>query len=144
MAMHSEVFGAASDEDAEAAIDRGPNAHGIPGVVETGGLTSMEMDLLHSTLTGRRFEEILRSSGGELIATGGDNGPWVERIRHGLTDLLTGLTDEQVADAGPRWAAHDDLAGADPVDVTALLAALVELARTTRAGGQQLYLWNAM
>src|SRR4051794_7831233 len=114
MAMHSEVFGAASDQDAEGTIDRGPVAHGVPGVVETGGLTSMEMDLLHSTLTGRRFEEILRSPGGELIATGGDNGPWVERVRRELTELLSGLSAEQVADFGPRWAAHDDLAGADP------------------------------
>jgi hypothetical protein len=113
-------------------------------VVETIGLTSMELDLLQSVLTGEPLKQVLREPGGGVIAYGGDRGPWVEDIRPTLTYALATLSGEHLVEVAKGWGAHQELADADPADIQALLEELVGLAVTARTLDCELYLWNAL
>ena len=142
--MLSEVFVAGSDDEAKGYLPAGAAAAGVSAVVETIGLTSMELDLLQSVLTGEPLKQVLREPGGGVIAYGGDKGPWVEDIRPALTFALAGLPAEQFVEVASGWGAHEELAEADPADIQALLEELVGLAVTARTLDCELYLWNAL
>jgi hypothetical protein len=142
--MLSEVFVAGSDDEAKGYLPTGAAAAGVSAVVETIGLTSMELDLLQSVLTGEPLKQVLREPGGGVIAYGGDKGPWVEDIRPALTYALAGLSAGQFAAVATDWGAHEELAEADPADIQALLEELVGLAVTARTLDCELYLWNAL
>jgi hypothetical protein len=142
--MLSEVFVAGSDIEAKGYLPEGAAAAGVEAVVETTGLTSMELDLLQSVLTGEPLKQVLREPGGGVIAYGGDIGPWVEDIRPTLTTALASLPANQFAEVAHAWGAHEELAEADPADVQALLEEMVRLAVTARTLDCELYLWNAL
>jgi hypothetical protein len=142
--MLSEVFVAGSDDEAKGYLPTGAAAVGVSAVVETTGLTSMELDLLQSVLTGEPLKQVLREPGGGVIAYGGDKGPWVEDIRPALTYALANLPAERYAEVANGWGAHEELAEADPADIHALLEELVRLAVTARTLDCELYLWNAL
>jgi hypothetical protein len=142
--MRSEVFWAESDEAAKRYLAGGAAAAGAPDVLETDELTSLELDVLQSVLSGHEVREVLRERGGGVIAYGGDQGPWVEDIRPALTTALAALPADQLDATAKAWGDHEDLAEADPADVRATLAELVSLATTARERGVELYLWNAL
>jgi hypothetical protein len=142
--MLSEVFVAGSDDEAKGYLPGGAAAAGVAAVVETTGLTSMELDLLQSVLTGEPLKQVLREPGGGVIAYGGDKGPWVEDIRPALTNALASLPTIDLDEVATAWGRYEELAEADPADVQALLEELVQLAVTARTLECQLYLWNAL
>jgi hypothetical protein len=142
--MRSEVFWVESDDAAKRYLSGGAAAAGVPDVLETDELTSLELDVLQAVLEGHEVKEVLRAPGGGVIAYGGDQGPWVEDIRPALTTALAALPADEVDRVAAAWSAHEDLAEADPADVRALLVELVSLAVTARENGAELYLWNAM
>jgi len=142
--MLSEVFVADSDDEAKGYLPEGAAAAGVDAVVETTGLTSMELDLLQSVLTKEPLKQVLREPGGGVIAYGGDQGPWVEDIRPALTNALAALPADRFGAVAEAWGAHDELAEADPADIQALLEELVGLAVTARQQECELYLWNAL
>ncbi|HSV67803.1 MAG TPA: hypothetical protein VLJ59_18125 [Mycobacteriales bacterium] len=145
--MLSEVFVAASDDAARAYLHTGAAVAGVEDVVETTELTSVEIDLLESVLTGRPLRDVVREEGGGVLAYAGDQGPWVMDVHLELTDALVALAGEpgeRVAAAAAAWGKHTELAEADPDDVLALLEELVGLAVTAREQGGELYLWNAL
>jgi hypothetical protein len=142
--MLSEVFVAGSDDEAKGYLPTGAASAGVSAVVETIGLTSMELDLLQSVLTGEPLKQVLREPGGGVIAYGGDKGPWVEDIRPALTYALAGLAADRCAEAAKVWGSYEELAEADPADIQALLEELVGLAVTARTLDAELYLWNAL
>ena len=142
--MLSEVFVAGSDDEAKKYLRSGAAAADVDAIIETTGLTPVELDLLQSVLTGESLKHILRETGGGVLAYGGDEGPWLEDIRPELTDLLAELPESDVASVAARWREHEELAEADPADVEALLRDLVALAGTARGRGGELYLWNAL
>src|SRR5262249_25471156 len=142
--MLSEVFVAGSDDEAKGYLPAGAAAAGVSAVVETTGLTSMELDLLQSVLTEEPLKQGLREPGGGGSAYGGDQGPRGEDIRPTLTGALAALPADRFGAVATAWGAHDELAEADPADVRALLEELVGLAVTARQRECELYLWNAL
>ena len=142
--MLSEVFVAGSDDEAKGYLPDGAAASGVEAVVETTGLTSMELDLLQSVLSGEPLKHVLREPGGGVIAYGGDKGPWVEDVRPALTAALAALPAARFAEVAKAWGAHEELAEADPADIQALLEELVGLAVYARSRECELYLWNAL
>jgi hypothetical protein len=142
--MRSEVFLAESDEAAKQYLAGGAAAAGAEDVLETEELTSLELDVLQSVLSGHEVKEVLRERGGGVIAYGGDQGPWVEDIRPALTTALAALPADRLDATAKAWGDHEDLADADPADVRATLAELVSLASAARERDVELYLWNAL
>ncbi len=142
--MLSEVFVAGSDDEAKGYLSGGAAQAEVGAVVETTGLTSMELDLLQSVLTAEPLKHVLQQPGGSVIAYGGDQGPWVEDVRAALTTALASLPVARFPEVARAWGSHDELADADPADIQALLEELVGLAVTARQRESELYLWNAL
>ncbi len=145
MAILSEIFATASDDEATSFLESGARADDrIDAVIETTGLTSVEIDVLHAQLIGSDTRTVLRSDGGGMVANAGEQGPWVERIRPELAGLLAAMTAEQVPPAAAAWVADADLDGVDAADAAALLTELTGLARLASERGHRLYVWTAI
>jgi hypothetical protein len=141
--MRTEVFLAASDDEAKGYLYSGAAASGVPAV-RTSGVTALELDLLQSLLTGSPLKRILRESGGGILAYGGTEGPWVEGVRPALAEALVALSADRLQSVAESWHEQRELTDIDLGVVERLLGELVSLAARARDSGAQLYLRNAL
>lgn len=149
MAILSEIFAIASDDEATSLLTAGARVGSRDGdpadaVIETTGLTSNEIDILHAQLTGRDMKSILHSDKGTMVAFAGDEGPWVERIRPELCDLIAALPEEALLPTASAWVADHDLDGVLPTDAADLLRDWGALARSAKERGDCLYIWTSL
>ncbi|MBI1759275.1 MAG: hypothetical protein HYR62_08635 [Actinobacteria bacterium] len=141
--MRTEVFVAASDDEAKGCLYSGAAAAGVPAV-HASDVTALELDLLQSVLTGEPLKRVLREPGGGILAYGGTEGPWVEGVRPTLAEALAALAPDRVPLVAGAWHAQRELTGIDLPIVERLLTELVSLAVAARDSGGQLYLRNAL
>ena len=113
--------------------------------VQSSGLTPLEMaQLLQITggveivVAARRIVDFVRMP--PML----EDGPWVVRLPDELVlNLANADANRRVAWAS-RWIESEELAGADLETFGQLLSKLGELARSERANGHGVYLWNSI
>src|SRR5437879_5564781 len=66
------------------------------------GIDTVKLGTLHAILTGTEFDPSLIP--GDLLASGGDDGPWVIEVPADLVKRLAALDTKQVAEAATKWA----------------------------------------
>ncbi|PZS03035.1 MAG: hypothetical protein DLM56_10485 [Pseudonocardiales bacterium] len=157
--MRSEVFVARTDAEAVGRANRTETTTEPAEGVSTPGVTTWELDVLQSVLTGEAVEDVVREGGGDAVAAGRepgswlhrmrgamlgetDTGPWLNRLRPELTGALAAATEEQLSAAAAAWAGRPELADSDATDLAGVLPQLAALARDAGAG--QLYIWSAL
>lgn len=67
---------------------------------------------------------------------------WVHQLPDGLVDELVAATN--LPSIAERWAACEELRGAEPVTLLDVLRDLQRLARTARESGKALLLWTSL
>jgi hypothetical protein len=138
MGLLNEFFLAADDDDAMRALPDGPTAGGFVEVVDSGGFTNLEIELLEEAVTtGPRTPARISV----LSIDDAPEGPWVVAFPTAVTDLLLEIGEDQLPAVAARWAAFDELKGADASTLADLLVDLIDLASTGVASGRAPYLW---
>jgi hypothetical protein len=152
MGLLTDYFAADGDEHAASVAVEGPGAvdpatmrrtfaavelKGIDPFVVLGTLTSL--------LVGRPYAEVVRlPRHGSLVATAGDEGPWVVTVSDELVAALAAATPATVEEVAVRWAATDELAGSDPRDLAGALHELAALCVRVDDDGHRLYCWTSL
>lgn len=70
------------------------------------GIDPVKLATLYAVLTGTEFNPSL--IGGDPLATGGDNGPWVMEVPPDLVQRLAKLDADGVAAAAAKWARTEE------------------------------------
>jgi len=77
--------------------------------VEFKRLETVKLGRLEAILTERSYEQTVADRRTELVATGGDAGPWIIRVADSLVDALAGLPPERVSDVAEAWTQTQEL-----------------------------------
>ncbi len=110
---------------------------GIDPFVVLGTLTSL--------LTDRPYAEVTADARhGSLVATGGDEGPWVVSVTDVLVEALASATPAALDEAAVRWAGTEELEGSDPTDLADALHRLAALCVRADDAGHRLYCWTSL
>jgi hypothetical protein len=132
-----EYFAAANDRAAAAFVDKGPGDDGVsapdldPAVI----LANLE-----SLLTEVDEDVILDNPRlAELVADDGDLS--VYTVTDELRDALATSDSDQLAEAAEQLVEMEELDGADPETILAVLEDLADLARRAHGDNQRLYGW---
>ncbi|MGI8696640.1 MAG: hypothetical protein ACR2JQ_08315 [Mycobacteriales bacterium] len=156
--IRSELFIAGSDDEAIGIAEGRTGASDAPPGLVTPGLTTYELDVLQSTLSGEDLDDVIDAGGHDLVASardgntwfarlkeeiagGDDDGPWLSRMRPDLTDRLATLAGDDLAGPGEQWAARREMADSGMPDPAGLLPQLADLAAA--AGDGAVYLWTS-
>ena len=115
--------------------------HGL----EARGLDTGMLGALHAVLTGTA-PDAQWADGVDLLASEGDEGPWVFSVPGALVQALAALEAERVAAAAEAWAATEAVRREAWSAAAAgqLLAELVRLARQARGEGAALLMWMSL
>lgn len=144
----------AADDDARAAsvavggpgmIDPATMRARIPAVDLPGIDPFVVLGTLVSLLEERPYAEVTRHPRhGSLVATAGDEGPWVVSVSDELVAALAMTSRTRLDDVAVRWAATDELAGSDPAALAAALHRLAALCVRADDAGHRLYCWTSL
>jgi len=138
MALINEFFLAVDDDDARRALPDGPTAGGFVEVVPSGGFTNVEVELIEEAATGKPWSP----AGVSVLAHDGDpEGPWVVGFPAPVTDALLEVGEAELDAVAARWAAFEQLKGADPSSLAGLLVDLIDLAGLGVSSERVPYLW---
>lgn len=115
--------------------------HGL----EARGLDTPMLGALHAVLTGTA-PDAAWAEGVDLLASEGDEGPWVFSVPGPLVHALATLDGARVSPAAEAWAATEAVRReAWSAEAAAqLLAELVRLARQARGEGAALLMWMSL
>jgi hypothetical protein len=152
MGILTDYFAAPDDTRAATAAALGPDSpdpltsqpafatvelKGIDPFVVLGTLTSL--------LTDRPYAEVTADARhGSLVATAGDEGPWVVSVTDTVVGALAGATPAALDEVAVRWAATEELEGSDPVDLADALHRLSALCARADDAGHRLYCWTSL
>lgn len=138
MALLNEFFLAVDDAEAMKALPDGPTAGGFAEVVPSGGFTNLEIELLEEAITG---EPRPPAKVNVLSIDNAPEGPWVVRFPETVTEALLEIGKDEIDEVAGHWSGFSELKGADPSDLTGLLADLIDLASDGAGSGRSPYLW---
>ncbi len=100
---------------------------------------------LASLLTHRPYAEVTGDvRHGSLVATAGDEGPWVVSVTDELVTALAGSAPSALDEVAVRWAATEELDGSDPADLADALRRLASLCVRVDDAGHRLYCWTSL
>ena len=123
---------------------RGPT---LPAV-QSKGILDTQVGTLDQFVTGTPYETLEASGAiGKIVRDAGEDGPWVFPIRTELRDGLANLDPTRIPAIARSWGEDEEIAAADEEEfeaLEALIADLVDLARTARESGRDLYLWASL
>lgn len=152
MVLLTDYFAAEGDERAASVAVQGPRAvdpatmrrtfaavelPGIDPFVVLGTLTSLLVD--------RPYAEVVRHPRhGTLVATAGDEGPWVVSVSEELVAALAATTSTAIDRLAVRWSATAELEGSDPGELSAALHELATLCVRADDTGHRLYCWTSL
>lgn len=131
MGILVDYFAASADELARLDLQHGPAGAGWPHVDCKGWLDGAAW--LAAELTGADPSEFADDA---LIDDGGGEGPWLTRVPDAVTAALGGLDEGRL-----QGYAEDELLDAVEIE---RYSRLLELARTARASGRDLYCWSSL
>jgi hypothetical protein len=147
MGVINEIFAAQPSEITPALIDHGPDGH-MPSIGGK-GMGSIELALLHQALRGRttppQFDE--DDVGAELLACGGDQGPWMFRLSDDLVTRLSLASKFDLERTHTLLIQNEAFECDSPADHQGLSEWLVEMRRmasNARSGSKNLYLWTSL
>ena len=112
-------------------------------------LESVKLARLEAILAGRTYEQVIADRSPELVASGGDAGPWVIRVPQSLIDYVADLGPEDITRSADGWAQTEefraDVGGGDPqanerAELASLLAEIARLAGISRTTGKPMFL----
>jgi len=107
--------------------------------VESGGITSLELEMLWAIAAGEEWEP----GPFELEDLGEPGDAWLCRFPEPFVALLAEATEEQVRALAVGWAATEEIASS-PEQIAPLVRDLSALARHGRESGRGLYLWGSL
>lgn len=108
----------------------------------------VELGTLESILTGVPYDDITRDGLPPLVQSGGEEGPWVTRVRPQLMTALADLPADGIGPAARSWSKTDEfnmVVSADErlvASLTDVLAEAADLARVARE--QSKPMWQLM
>ncbi|MBO0607424.1 hypothetical protein [Myceligenerans salitolerans] len=152
MGIVTEYFAAATDEAAAEVlrVPGGPSApaDGSPPRFDSVTLPSVDPFImlagLAQALSGRPYGEITADPRhGALVASSGDEGPWIVTVTTDLTKDLASVAPARLARATREWVRASE----PPVPAHRLTAAVLllgELATRAVADGRGLYCWTSL
>jgi len=136
---------AATPEDAEAILSNVQHASIWPTLeaktVDQVKLASLAFILRAKPLDSDAVVEYINEF--KLLASGGDDGPWIHQLPDGLVRDLAALQDHQVPSIATAWAATEEarLDRWNPKDVQPFLRELSAFAASAVAQGRVVLLW---
>jgi hypothetical protein len=139
----ADYFSAADDESALAVIDAGGPACAGLDVIFLKNIDPVDaIAHLEAILTGCTYEEAdRRPRSGQLLSPADVDSPFVLTVSDTLFDVLVSVTGEDIATAAEAWSASDKVCGPDAATATAIVEALVALAKRAQDCGMRLYCW---
>ncbi|NDO89238.1 hypothetical protein [Cellulosimicrobium composti] len=152
MGILTDYFAAPDDARAAVAAHTGPSAPdpltaqpGFATVERTGIDPFVVLGSLASLLTGRPYREVTADARhGSLVASVGDEGPWVVSVTDTLVGALAGSTPAALEQVAVRWSATEELAGSDPAALAQALHRLAALCVRADDAGHQVYCWTSL
>lgn len=112
--------------------------------LQSKGIFDVELATLEEILTGTDFSDIIGEAS-DVLSEAGDHSMVFSAVRPALTEVLAqGAGTLDWAAVADRWAATDELAGADVDDLATFLLALADLAARAVADQRALYLWTCL
>ena len=152
MGILTDYFAAPDDARAAVAAPTGPSAPDFltsqPGfaTVELTGINPfVVLGSLASLLTGRPYREVTADARhGSLVASVGDEGPWVVSVTDTLVAALAGSTPAALEHVAVRWSATEELAGSDPAALARALHRLAALCVRADDAGHRVYCWTSL
>jgi hypothetical protein len=142
MSLLNEFFVAEPEAITADLLQRGPA--GRYETVGAAGLTELELALLLVAFEERPADAAVERLGDFEVTTAGPEGPWVARLPDALREALAGATPSDRDRVAARWGSAEELAGAAPEDLAALLERLAPLARAGQMAGTPVYLWVSL
>lgn len=109
----------------------------------TGVEPTVTMATLEAILTGADDMDIIEG-GGEPIADGGPEGPWLVALRPQLQVALLATPPGGWQAVAERWVATEELVGTPASAAVSFLEELAVLARRASDGDQRLYCWVSL
>ena len=97
-------FVVADRTDAQRVCDSDCPSRDFAGL-DAKGIDPVKLGTLHAVLAGGDFDP---SSLGDMLCSGGEDGPWVSEVPPDLVRRLAALTPRQLAAAGKKWAATEE------------------------------------
>lgn len=100
------------------------------------------MRTLQSLLTGIAYDELPE---GELLATEGEDGPWILQLSEGLRDALADAQPSRLPVVAEQWVATEEFWDeATAAEVLPFLGEITALAGRARPAGERLYCWMCL
>jgi hypothetical protein len=100
------------------------------------------MVTLQSLLTGVPYEEL---PDGELLATGGEDGPWILQLSEELRDALADAQPSRLPAVAEQWVRTEEFWDqATATEVLPFLDEVTALARRARQADERLYCWMCL
>jgi hypothetical protein len=119
-----------------------PDAPVLDAVDGKGFKPEVMMRTLQSLLTGVPYGEL---PWGELLATGGEDGPWIEQLSEELRDALADAPVGRLPAVAEQWVRTEEFwDGATAAEVVPLLGEVTALARRARQASERLYCWSCL
>ncbi|WP_426311525.1 hypothetical protein [Cellulosimicrobium sp. E-16] len=152
MGILTDYFSAPDDAQAGSAARTGPSSpdpltnQPVFPTVELKGIDPfVVLGTLAGLLTDRPYAEAKTDPRhGSLVATAGDEGPWVVAVTDELVTALAATTPNALDAVAVRWAATEELEGSDPADLADALRRLAELCVRADDAGHRLYCWTSL
>ncbi|MBD5788159.1 hypothetical protein IF650_18530 [Cellulosimicrobium terreum] len=157
MGILTHYFAATDDETAAACAahpdgpgdDREPARTTVPGTHDAVPLSGLEpfvmLGTLASMLTGRTYGEVTRHPRhGGVVASAGDEGPWVVSVSDELVGALAMSTRTVLERVADRWATPSERSRREPEQLAGALHELAELCARAREAGHRVYCWTCL
>jgi hypothetical protein len=116
--------------------------------IEFKRLDPVKMGTLESILTGVPYDDVDQDELHALVRHGGDEGPWIVRLRQPLIDALATLEDSRIREFGAAWADTDEFklrpsdkpSKADIEDLSMAIGEMSSLARVSKERAEPMFL----
>jgi len=152
MGLLTDYFATADDTLAAAVAAEGPGAvdpatmRRTYSPVELSGIEPfVALGTLASLLTGRPYAEVTaHARHGALVASAGDEGPWVVSVSDELVAALASATPAVLEETAARWSRTEELEGSDPTALASALHDLAGLCVRADDAGHAVYCWTSL
>jgi hypothetical protein len=119
-----------------------PDRPVLDAVAGKGFEPEVMMRTLQSLLTGIAYDELPE---GELLATEGEDGPWILQLSEGLRDALADAQPSRLPVVAEQWVATEEFWDeATAAEVLPFLGEITALAGRARHAGERLYCWMCL
>lgn len=121
-----------------------PDAPVLDAVVGKGFEPAVMMRKLQALLTGVPYDDLPEGEL-ELLATAGEDGPWIAQLPQELRDALADAQPSRLPVVAEQWVRTEEFWEQPPAaEVLPFLGEVTALARRARQAGERLYCWMCL